>query len=119
MLFCSLRSTFKGFSSKKYDNPTDGLPHFYKFYHATCRMKNATRNSQLSLEIVFLGVLVTSDANNYFPMQSFFNAHLKLCKHLINSILRDFPKEKSSFGGQTGDCIFAKKPIKSAKTHFF
>ena len=55
MLFCSLRSTFKGFSSKKYDNPTDGLPHFYKFYYATCRMKNATRNSQLSLEIVFWG----------------------------------------------------------------
>ena len=23
------------------------------------------------------------------------------------------------FGGQTGECIFAKKPIKSAKTHFF
>ena len=28
-------------------------------------------------------------------------------------------KDKSSFGGQTGDCFFAKKPIKSAKTHFF
>ena len=23
------------------------------------------------------------------------------------------------FGGQTGDCIFTKKPIKSTKTHFF
>ena len=29
------------------------------------------------------------------------------------------PKDKSLFGGQTGDYIFAKKPIKSAKTHFF
>ena len=29
------------------------------------------------------------------------------------------PKDKKLFGGQTGDCIFAKKPIKSAKTHFF
>ena len=29
------------------------------------------------------------------------------------------PKDKSLFGEQTGDCIFAKKPIKSAKTHFF
>ena len=28
-------------------------------------------------------------------------------------------KGKSSLGGQIGDCIFAKKPIKSAKTHFF
>ena len=28
-------------------------------------------------------------------------------------------KDKSLFGGQTRDCIFAKKPIKSAKTHFF
>ena len=28
-------------------------------------------------------------------------------------------KDKSLFGGQTGDCIFTKKPIKSAKTHFF
>ena len=28
-------------------------------------------------------------------------------------------KDKSLFGGQTGDCFFAKKPIKSAKTHFF
>ena len=28
-------------------------------------------------------------------------------------------KNKSVFGGQTGDCIFTKKPIKSAKTHFF
>ena len=28
-------------------------------------------------------------------------------------------KGKSSFRGQTGDYIFAKKPIKSAKTHFF
>ena len=27
--------------------------------------------------------------------------------------------DKSPFGGQTKDCIFAKKPIKSAKTHFF
>ena len=23
------------------------------------------------------------------------------------------------FGGQTGDCIFTKKPIKSTKMHFF
>jgi len=29
------------------------------------------------------------------------------------------PRDKSVFGGQRGDCIFAKKPIKSAKTHFF
>ena len=29
------------------------------------------------------------------------------------------PKDKSLFGGQTGDCIFTKKPIKFAKTHFF
>ena len=29
------------------------------------------------------------------------------------------PKDKSLYWGQTGDGIFAKKPIKSAKTHFF
>ena len=29
------------------------------------------------------------------------------------------PKGKSSFRGQTGDYIFAKKPIKSAKRTFF
>ena len=28
-------------------------------------------------------------------------------------------KDKRLFGGQIGDCIFAKKPIKSAKTHYF
>ena len=29
------------------------------------------------------------------------------------------PKNKSSFGGQTWDCIFAKKSIKSAKKRTF
>ena len=29
------------------------------------------------------------------------------------------PKDKSLFGGQTGDCISAKKLIKSAKRTFF
>ena len=39
---------------------------------------------------------------------------------MIYSELQSFTKGESSFGGgQTGDCIFAKKPIKSAKTHFF
>ena len=38
---------------------------------------------------------------------------------MIYSALQSFSKGESSFGGQTGDCIFAKKPIKSAKTHFF
>ena len=28
-------------------------------------------------------------------------------------------RDKSLFGGQTGDCIFTKKPIKSTKKHFF
>ena len=28
-------------------------------------------------------------------------------------------KGKNLFGGQSGDCIFTKKPIKSTKTHFF
>ena len=28
-------------------------------------------------------------------------------------------KQKRPFEGQTGDCIFAKEPIKSANTHFF
>ena len=28
-------------------------------------------------------------------------------------------KDESLFGGQSEDSIFAKKPIKSAKTHFF
>ena len=53
---------------------------------------------------------------NYFPTQE--------CK-MLNLIYwhsvyyRVIPKHKSLFGGQTGDSIFAKKLIKSAKTHFF
>ena len=30
-----------------------------------------------------------------------------------------YQKTKVRSGGQTRDCVFAKKPIKSAKTHFF
>ena len=52
-------------------------------------------------------------------MRSFFYAHLELCKCLIHSISQDSTEGKSSLGGQTGDYIFAKKPIKSAKMHFF
>ena len=58
---------------------------------------------------------------SYLPMQNiFFNAHSQPCKHLIYSILQSFYRNaKVRFGGQAGGCIFAKKPIKSAKTHFF
>ena len=52
-------------------------------------------------------------------MQSFFYAYLKLCKYLLHSVLQSLTEGKSLFVGQTGDCIFAKKPIKSAKTHLF
>ena len=56
-------------------------------------------------------------------MQSFYLPHTE-CKipnltDLYSEYYKIFPKDKSFFGGQTGDCIFAKKPIKSAKTHFF
>ena len=58
-----------------------------------------------------------------FPDAEFLFAHTE-CKmsNLANwySVCYKIPlKDKSLFGGQTGDCIFAKKPIKSAKTHFF
>ena len=33
--------------------------------------------------------------------------------------MRNFLEGKCLFGGQTGDCIYAKKPIKSAKTNIF
>ena len=59
----------------------------------------------------------------YFPMQSFYLPHTK-CKilnltNLYSEHYKILPKDKSLFGGQVGDDIFAKKPIKSAKTHFF
>ena len=34
-------------------------------------------------------------------------------------ITKFYRRTKVRSGGQTGDCFFAKKPIKSAKTHFF
>ncbi len=49
-----------------------------------------------------------------------FYAYLELYNCLIHSILQSFSEgQKFVRGGQTGDCFFAKKPIKSAKTHFF
>ena len=39
---------------------------------------------------------------------------------MIHSVLQSLSEgQKFVRGGQTGDCIFAKKPIKSTKTHFF
>ena len=53
----------------------------------------------------------------------FLFAHTK-CKILnltnrYSVYYKILPRNKSLFGGQTGDCIFTKKPIKSAKTNFF
>ena len=64
-----------------------------------------------------------SDAKRLFSDAEKLFSHTK-CKiiRLIN-VYSVFYKinlrDKSLFGGQTGDCIFAKKPIKSAKTHLF
>ena len=35
------------------------------------------------------------------------------------SVISVVPKGKNLFGGQSGDCIFTKKPIKPTKTPFF
>ena len=56
-------------------------------------------------------------------MQSFYLPHTE-CKipnltNLYSEYYKILPKDKSLFGGQAGDDIFVKKPIKSAKTHFF
>ena len=58
-----------------------------------------------------------------FPDAEKLFSHTKSKMHAINSWYSVFykipPKGKSVFGGQAGDYIFAKKSIKSAKTHFF
>ena len=61
--------------------------------------------------------------NKLFPDAEFLFVHSE-CKilNLTNwhsVYYRILPKNKSLFGGQAGECIFAKKPIKSAKTLFF
>ena len=66
---------------------------------------------------------ITIPLYNMISMQSFYLPHTE-CKipnltGLYSEYYKILPKDKSLFGGQTGDCIFAKKPIKSAKTHFF
>ena len=58
-------------------------------------------------------------AITYFPMQSFFTPTYNFVNTWYIVYCKVSPKDKSSFGGQTGDCCFAKKPIKPAKTQLF
>ena len=52
-------------------------------------------------------------------MQSFFNAHLKLCKHLIHSILRDFAKGQKFVRGTDRGLHFCKETNKICKNALF
>ena len=72
----------------------------------------------------FIAELATGDDDpTSFPDAEKLFSHTKSKMHTINNWYSVFykisPKYKSVFGGQAGDYIFAKKPIKSAKTHLF
>ena len=64
--------------------------------------------------------LKRSKLNLLSDAKYFFNAYSQPCKYLMHSVLQSFSEgQKFVRGGQTGDYLFTKKPIKSAKTHFF
>ena len=57
--------------------------------------------------------------NKLTDAKYFSNAYLRFVLHWYTMYYKCCPKDKILFRGQTGDCIFTKKPIKSTKTHFF
>ena len=57
---------------------------------------------------------------NYSPMQYIYLRLMLLCILFNVCVLQDLYRIVYFFfgGGQSRNCIFTKKPIKSAKTHF-
>ena len=52
-------------------------------------------------------------------MQSFFNAHLELCKHLIHNILQDFAGGQKFVRGTDRGLLFCKESNKICKNALF
>jgi hypothetical protein len=52
-------------------------------------------------------------------MQSFFNAHLKLCKYLIHSVLQSFSEEQKFVRGTDRGLYFCKETHKICKNSLF
>ena len=48
-------------------------------------------------------------SNSYFPMQSFFNVHLLLCKYLIHSILQSFTEGRKFVQGDRLGTAFLQR----------
>ena len=55
----------------------------------------------------------------YFPMQSFFNVHLFLCKYLTHSILQSFTEGQKCFRGTDRGLHFCKETNKICKNALF
>lgn len=56
---------------------------------------------------------------SYFPMQSFFNAHLELCKYMIHSVLQSFTEGQKFVRGTDRGLHFCKETNKICKNAFF
>ena len=56
---------------------------------------------------------------NHLPMQSFFNAHLELCKHLIHNILQGFTEGQKFVRGTDRGLLFCKETNKICKNALF
>ena len=52
-------------------------------------------------------------------MQSFFNAHVELCKHLIHSILQSFTEGQKFIRGTDRGLLFCKETNKISKNATF
>ena len=83
----------------------DGLPHFYKFFHAASWMKNATCNPQPAtfIENRFLSSKLLTDA------EYFFKAYLQPYNRLIHSILQGLTEgEKFVRGDRLGTAFLQR-----------
>ena len=75
---------------------------------------------KLSMCIKFANIMIIKVlTNHYFPMQSFFNAHLEICKHLIYSILQDFTEGQKFVRGTDWGLHFCKETNKICKNALF
>ena len=82
-----------------------------------CKILTLLSLSHFSLILVI--VLLLSKNHFYFPMQSFFYAHLELCKHLIHSILQGFTEGQKCFRGTDWGLHFYKETHKICKNATF